>query len=420
MPRKIIIIGGPRTGKSTLSERLQAELGIETLHNSADLESLFPVHRPESWSQQSEHASKWFDEDGDWICEGVQMARALRKWLKANPDKPLDADLFLLKQPMVVQRDGQKAMMKGVESVFREIEGELIRRGARVQKLKDPKFAIETLLAREGQDDTKEAGSLQMPKFTIKAKVDKLDDVQERYRSAYVEREGAFHLDLAKLEGIEFDDPVELGGALDKERKSRAQLEKDLKAERDKYKDIDPAKYAELVAKAEEAEHNELKSKGKVDEMLDNQRQKYERLLAEEKQKHATEVSALNTELDRVTIDTAFRTAYEKAGVIPDRIDDAVALTRAQAKREDGKLALYDTDGLKLDISLDTFAKEVLKNARPYLYQASSNGGSGAQNGTHGGNGGKVIKRSEWEKMAPHQQSTVMAEVRAGKAEITD
>lgn len=255
-------------------------------------------------------------------------------------------------------------------------------------------------------------------KSLTKAEWDALPEPTRKFfadEKVYVPDGDNFKLDA---EGIE--DTSGLKTALQKERDARTQFEKDLKAEREKFKDVDLDEYNALKAEKDSRDTDDLKSKGKVDELLENQRQKYEKLLADEKKKSADESARLNAELDRVTIDTAFRAAYEKAGVIPDRIDDAVALTRSQAKREDGKLVLYDTDGLKLDINIDTYAKEVLKNARPYLYQASANGGTGAQNGTHGANGAKTYKRADWEKLPPAQQSTVMAEVRAGTAQIVD
>jgi len=397
MSRRIVIIGGPRVGKSTLSQKLRDELGIANLRCSDDVKHL-------GWSESSEFASKWFDDQGDWIIEGVQMARALRKWLAANPDKTLDADILTLHQPYEARLRGQESMTKGVFTVFREIQSELVKRGARVHKLKSPESAIGIFSDSKfpfGGIPEERGG---MPKFKLKAKIDKLDEVGEQLRGAYVERDGAFHLDPVKLEAIELDNPTELSEALRKERETRERIDKDLKAEREKFKDVDPARYAELVAKAEELEQGELKSKGKIDELMEKQRLVYEKKLEEQKKKDAEIIAGLNAELDYVTVDVGLRGVFEKAGVMTDRIDDAVELTRKKAKREDGKLALYE-DGVKLDVSLENYAKEILKEQKPWLFAATGVGGTGAVQ-TNGQNGNKPTKSvAEWQKMSP-QEST--------------
>src|SRR5688572_32716971 len=106
MSHRIVIIGGPHVGKTTLSKRLKDELGIENTHHSDDIKHL-------DWNASSEVASHWFDEDGDFIIEGVQMDRALRKWLRANPDKSIDADILLLDKPYGSLLQGQQSMAKG-------------------------------------------------------------------------------------------------------------------------------------------------------------------------------------------------------------------------------------------------------------------------------------------------------------------
>lgn len=135
MAQRFLLIGGPRIGKSTLSLLLQSSLGISTLHKSHDIEHL-------EWSASSEFASHWFDDPGDWIIEGVQMARGLRKWLDRNPGKPLDCDIIYLSKPFVRLLPGQERMTKGVQTVFNEIEREVLRRGARIHRLKHPDDAI--------------------------------------------------------------------------------------------------------------------------------------------------------------------------------------------------------------------------------------------------------------------------------------
>ena len=69
----------------------------------------------------------WLDEPGPWICEGVTMIRAVRKWMKDNPEKPCDVLYFLVipKEPL---SPGQYTLAKGCQKIFNEIYDELIER----------------------------------------------------------------------------------------------------------------------------------------------------------------------------------------------------------------------------------------------------------------------------------------------------
>lgn len=135
--RQIVIIGGPHTGKTTLAARLRDELKIaKVMHSTDDL-------RGYSWSEQSAAASQWFNEPGDWIVEGVSTARALRKWLAANPGQPLRAEVLVLNEAFTPLLRGQKTMTAGVHTVLRQIEPELERRGARVVKIQNANDALQ-------------------------------------------------------------------------------------------------------------------------------------------------------------------------------------------------------------------------------------------------------------------------------------
>lgn len=140
--RQIVIVGGPHTGKTTLAGRLKDELKIaNVMHSTDDLMGL-------GWSESSAVASQWFNDPGEWIIEGVSTARALRKWLQANPERSLDADILVLHEAFTPLLTGQRAMTTGVHSVFRQIEPELERRGARIQKLRSANDAIELFAAQ--------------------------------------------------------------------------------------------------------------------------------------------------------------------------------------------------------------------------------------------------------------------------------
>lgn len=122
---RIVIAGGPRSGKSTLAAKLNADRGYR-VHDGEELVGL-------DWSGGSLRAAQWLDEPGPWICENVAMARALRKWLARNPTRTIPADLIIhIGFQVAARTPGQAAMAKGCQTVWEEIRPELIRRGARI------------------------------------------------------------------------------------------------------------------------------------------------------------------------------------------------------------------------------------------------------------------------------------------------
>jgi adenylate kinase family enzyme len=120
--RHIIIIGGPETGKTTLSEKLSRELNISTVRHTDDLIDL-------GWSQASEKASWWLDSKDSWIVEGAAAVRALRKYLARNAGAPCDFELIYLDRPYTPLSKGQETMRKGVATVWNEIKREFTIRG---------------------------------------------------------------------------------------------------------------------------------------------------------------------------------------------------------------------------------------------------------------------------------------------------
>lgn len=110
---RVIIVGGPNTGKSTVADKAGAKFDRPVRHT----DSLVKL----GWSEASAEASTWFDIEGPWIIEGVAVPRALRKWIAAHPLQNLDAHVLMLEEPLTPLTKGQASMAKGVATVWNEI-----------------------------------------------------------------------------------------------------------------------------------------------------------------------------------------------------------------------------------------------------------------------------------------------------------
>ncbi|TXH11826.1 MAG: hypothetical protein E6R03_13975 [Hyphomicrobiaceae bacterium] len=127
---RILITGGPRTGKTVLAVKLSIQSGLQVFHT----DDLIDV----GWSEASANAAEWMEQPGPWVIEGVSIPRALRKWLAAHPEgKPADKIIYL-SVPRVELSSGQAAMAKGVATVWREVVPELVRRGVEIVFDPDP------------------------------------------------------------------------------------------------------------------------------------------------------------------------------------------------------------------------------------------------------------------------------------------
>lgn len=123
--RRVLVAGGPRVGKSTLSEFAAKRLGVPAQHTDDTIEL--------GWSNASAHVSQWFDKPGPWVIEGVALPRALRKWLAANPDgQPCDV-IYWSNDNKVPRTVGQEAMAKGCFTVWADVMCELVSRGVPIR-----------------------------------------------------------------------------------------------------------------------------------------------------------------------------------------------------------------------------------------------------------------------------------------------
>jgi len=133
----------------------------------------------------------------------------------------------------------------------------------------------------------------------LKAVLDTLDGVPDELRGLYVEDDGKFRLDA---EGVE--DVTGLKNALSREKIEAKKLKM-------KYADIDPEKYAELLAREDEFTQGHLTDKQK--EQLESMKTQLQAAHAKEMGKMADRAKLLETALRRELISGRATTAINAA-----------------------------------------------------------------------------------------------------------
>lgn len=124
---RIIIVGGPRAGKSSMARAFRAQ-GIPTYCGDPrskvkDVEpdvTYLPENIPMSGDDGAAQwvVDNWMTRPGPWLIEGWITARALRRWDRAW--NPCDR-ILVMRAPVVEQTPGQAALTKAVATVWRQI-----------------------------------------------------------------------------------------------------------------------------------------------------------------------------------------------------------------------------------------------------------------------------------------------------------
>jgi hypothetical protein len=125
---RIIIVGGPRRGKSTLAKSFGFPIFCGDPKSKVKDPEPNVTYLPEDLPFAGDDgaaahvAHVWFVWPGSWVCEGHVMARALRRWLDGPNGKDMPADkIIVLKMQKAPTTSGQEAMHKGVMKVWDEI-----------------------------------------------------------------------------------------------------------------------------------------------------------------------------------------------------------------------------------------------------------------------------------------------------------
>lgn len=263
--------------------------------------------------------------------------------------------------------------------------------------------------------------------MTLKLVLDSLDGVDEAQHSLYKEVDGKFILDVAGID--EHPDVAALRRSHQRSKEERTQAKKELEnlqSEFDKFKDLDPEKAREALAKAQELEDKELIDAGKVDELVDK---KVERMRAdfdaqlkakdEAIEQLTGERDSVVHELSDVKIFTAVKDAALAKGAKKTALDDIVNRAKPVWRLVDGKPVaikvgtddevMYGKEGDPLTI---TEWVDGLAGDATHLFEPNKGGGAGGGAGPGVGIDVKIID--------PTQAGDHIADIAAGKVQLSE
>lgn len=239
--------------------------------------------------------------------------------------------------------------------------------------------------------------------MALKAVVETIDSIPEAVRGLYKEAEGKFVLDVEPVEGYALEDVSGLKTTLGKEMSLRKRLEKDVL----KFKDIDPDKAREALAKLEEI--------GSIDPNKEADRLASERLEVAKRQlleKHTGEITVRESKIGSLTktiegllIDNAATAALAEAkGSVELLLPHVQKHTRV--REQDGRyvVEVIDKDGnarignAKGDpMTISELVQEMRKSeAFGRAFEGLGQSGGGTQPGNGSGGSPQFKRRSDF------------------------
>ena len=221
----------------------------------------------------------------------------------------------------------------------------------------------------------------------LKFKVAKKEDVPAEHASLYVEKDGAYLLDVEGAVARE---------KIDEFRANNINLQNQLKA----FEGIDLVKARELLQKQKELEDANLIKSGDLGKIIERQLSPIKTELENER----TRANQLQSQLEAFTLSTSLQAVGAKSGLRASALTDLQARASRVFKVVDGKILAFDADGqIKpgkdgyTPLTLDEWVEE-LRSEAAHLFELNSGGGaSGNGSGGVGLNHGKnPWKKETW------------------------
>jgi hypothetical protein len=207
-----------------------------------------------------------------------------------------------------------------------------------------------------------------LPSFDTK------DKIPAGFESLYAEKDGKFSPIV--------EDPAGLTANQRKLLDEKKQLEASLGSYKGAIGDLKPEQVAEILKSHRTAEEDRARKAGEFDKLLDK-RSKEIRDELEPKVKAGEDAI---TQLTTLRFNQAVEKEAIKAGVIPEDLEDVLAIVRekrmlAPSKKDASKIVVLDSDGDETGKSLEKFFAEDFKKLKPKYYKAGGGSGGGAGGG---------------------------------------
>lgn len=118
---RTVILGGPKTGKTTLALALSRGPHPMPCRHTDSL-----IAPGTAFDRQAHFAQPWLATPGPWVIEGCSVAHALRLWLRTHAGQRPPVDKVILRRTAVTpQTQHQEALHKAVITVWQQIEPEV-------------------------------------------------------------------------------------------------------------------------------------------------------------------------------------------------------------------------------------------------------------------------------------------------------
>lgn len=174
---------------------------------------------------------------------------------------------------------------------------------------------------------------------------------------------------------------------LDEFRDNNTALTKELNDFKAKFKDVDPAKFTELLAIETDLRNGKVKDGKTVEQILEERTGVMKKAHADELEKLKGENQQLHGSLSKLTINDAVVREATAKGLRETAVDDVIARAQRTFKIEGGKVVAFDGEKQRYNkageaFTMNDFVEELIGGA-PHLFKDSS--GTGSQQQQQGG-----------------------------------